>query len=486
MHNTHMDFSSPTPRKRAPIFSLRTAVLLTLALATVAGTWVFFYLRSRGVIDSLVKDRLRNEAAIAALQFTGEELTAIRTPADMSTPHFGELVWRLNDIRARTPGIRFAYIMRKTPDPLTLEFVVDADALSTSEQLDRNGNGVVDSFEVPGLPGETYSIADMPALRGPAFAGPATDEDITTDQWGYSLSGYAPIRTISGSTMAILGIDMMAEDYAASLQSIFSLQSLFLVLFGGMVLTAAIVWATVRHRLRILHHLDDERRWLLQLILHQVGTPLTIFKWGAESLREMIPHLPAEVAKEATENILIMEDGVSRLQHVAEVLLAADRIQENSMSVTPESVSLKSVVEEMVAGITPQLQNRGQRIQVVLPVDCTLMLDRRLLSGVLRELLDNAMIYSQKNGVIELKVNRTNHHVEVSVTDHGVGVPRDDLPRMFERFSRGSNSGKYDPNGTGMGLYIARGIVERFGGRITAESSEGKGTTVTFALPVAS
>lgn len=481
-----MDFSSPTPQRRATLFSLRIAVLLTIALATVAGTWVFFYLHSRTIIDRLVKDRLRSEAAIAALQFMGEELTAIRTPADASSPKFGELVWRLKDIRARTPGIRFAYIMRRTADPMTLEFVVDADALSTTEQLDRNGNGIVDSFEAPGLPGEPYPIGEMSALQGPAFAGPTTDEDITTDQWGSSLSGYAPIRTVSGATIAILGIDMSAEDYAASLQSIFSLQSLFLVLFGGVVLTAAIVWAVVRHRLLILHHLDDERRWLLQLILHQVGTPLTIFKWGAESIREMLPHLPAAVQEEATENVLIMEDGVSRLQHVAEVLLAADRIQEGSMSVTPESVSLKSVVEETVAGVASQLQNRGQRVQVILPVDCTLMLDRRLLSGVLRELLDNAMIYSPKNGVIELKTSRTNHHVEVSVTDHGVGILREDISRIFERFSRGSNAGKFDPNGTGIGLYIARGIVERFGGRIAAESTEGKGTTMTFTLPVAS
>lgn len=481
-----MDFSSPTVRRRAPLFSTRTSVLLIIALAVVAGTWIFFYLRSRAIIDRLVKDRLRNEAAIAALQFTGEELDAIRTPADMSSPQFGELVWRLNDIRARTPGIRFAYIMRKTADPLTLEFVVDADALSTVEQLDRNQNGVVDPFEAPGLPGEPYSIAEVPALQGPAFAGPATDEDITTDQWGHSLSGYAPIRTLSGATIAVLGIDMLAEDYAASLQSIFSLQSLFLVLFGGMVLAAAAVWATVRHRLLILHHLDDERRWLLQLILHQVGTPLTIFKWGAESLREMLPHLPEAVRKEATENILIMEDGVSRLEHVAEVLLAADRIQEGSMSVTPESVSLKSVMEETVAGVAPQLRSRGQRVQVILPVDCTLMLDRRLLSGVLRELLDNAIIYSPKGGVITLQASRTNHHMEVAVADHGVGISREDLTRIFERFSRGSNAGKYDPNGTGVGLYIARGIVERFGGRITAQSDEGKGTTVTFTLPVAS
>lgn len=456
-----------------------------MTLTVCVGACVFFFLHSRSVIDRLVRDRLRNEAAIAAMQFTGEELELIRTKADILSPQFGDLVWRLRDIRARTPGIRFAYIMRRTKDPLHLEFVVDADALNTPEQMDDNGDGIVQPAEEPGYPGELYPIASIPVLQGTAFEQATTDNDITVDRWGYSFSGYAPIRDQAGRAVAVLGIDMMADDYAAILQSILSLQALLLILFGGFLITFSVVGSVWRHRVEEMNHLDAERRWLLQLILHQVGTPLTIFKWGVESLQEMLPSLPAAPQAEVRENVLLMEDGVSRLNHVAEVLLAADRIQEGSMQVAEEQVSLQSIVQETVAGIMPRLGKRSQQVTVDMPEDAHLHLDRRLLAGVIRELLDNAMVYSPQNGVITIQVRLNCKHVEVSVIDHGAGIPEGDLHRIFERFSRGSNSGKFDPNGTGVGLYIAKGIIERFGGKISAHSVEGQGTTIVFTLPVA-
>ncbi|MFH0851494.1 MAG: hypothetical protein V1876_01980, partial [Candidatus Peregrinibacteria bacterium] len=373
-----MHFASPPSRPRYSLFSVRTLILLALALTVVMGSCVFFFLRSRTVIERLVKDRLRNEAAIAAMQFTGEEIEFIRTREDMTSPQFGKIVWRLKDIRAQTPGIRFAYIMRRTEDPMALAFVADADALETPEQLDRNGNGRVEIFEDPGLPGDLYSIEEMHALQNDAFLEPTTDDKPTLDQWGYTLSGYAPIRTGDGRTAAVLGIDMMAEDYAESLQSIFSLQSLLFVLVGTVLFILSMIAVVVRHRMEQMRQLDDERRWLLQLILHQVGTPLTIFKWGVESLREMLPHLPLDVQEEARENVTIMEDGVSRLDHVTEVLLAADRVQEGSMHVEKENVSLKQVVNETVAGTAKQLEQRAQRVETEMPEDCTITIDRRL------------------------------------------------------------------------------------------------------------
>ncbi|MDO8468176.1 MAG: ATP-binding protein [Candidatus Peribacter sp.] len=464
--------------------SWKIVLLLGVTLAVVAGACVFFFLHSRGIIDHLVKDRLRNEAAIAALNFTGEELASIHTQADMQSPEFGALVWRLKDIRARTPQIRFAYIMRRTADPDMLEFVADADALSSVEELDANKNGVLDTSEEPGLPGDLYPITDMTALQSAAFVAPTTDEKVTLDQWGYSLSGYAPIFDASGKVVAVLGLDMLAEDYAAILQSIFSLQAMLLMLLGGILITFSVMGFVLRHRMDEMNHLDDERRWLLQLILHQVGTPLTIFKWGVESLQDMLPRLPESAKAEVQENTLILEDGVSRLDHVAEVLLAADRIQEGSMQMAQERVSLRSVINETVAGIEPRLQKREQQVRVDMPEDAWLHLDRRLLAGVLRELLDNAMVYSPKSGVISIRVVRKNKHVEVSVADQGAGIPPEDLSRVFQRFSRGSNAGKFDPNGTGVGLYIAKGIIERFGGKIALHSVEGEGTTITFSLPI--
>jgi signal transduction histidine kinase len=101
---------------------------------------------------------------------------------------------------------------------------------------------------------------------------------------------------------------------------------------------------------------------------------------------------------------------------------------------------------------------------------------------MLRELLDNAMIYSPSGTSIEIRARRDGRTAEVQIVDRGVGISKNDLHRIFERFVRGSNASRYDPNGAGIGLFIARGIIERFGGKIFAESREGEGTTITIRL----
>lgn len=473
----------PLPHRRERIWLFKAWFVTVTIVATIAGIGFLFHVHSRDVVDRLIKERLQNEAALAAIQFTGEEIEHIRSITDRASPEYFSLVWHLDLIRRQIPDIRYLYIMRRTADPMTLSFVADADDLKTAVELDRNGNGMVDTEERPSRIGDLYPINDIPALQSDAFDHPTADRKVAYDQWGPTLSGYAPIRTQTGAVIAILGLDLRAEDYISLLQSIFSIQS-FLLLMLGTVLLASYFMARVRStKADELHRLNDERAWLLQLVLHQVGTPLTAFKWGLEALKQSTIGVQGEIRTDIDDNISIMEDGVSRLQHVTDVLLAADRIQEGKMIVTNEMASLSGVVDEMVQSVLPNAAKRNQHIVVNVPKDLQVKINPRLLAGIVRELLDNAILYSPMGGTITVMARRHLASVELQVIDHGCGIPSQDLPRIFERFSRGSNAYTIDPNGTGIGLYIARGIIERFGGRIWAESIEGKGTTIAFVLP---
>ncbi|MDD5751645.1 MAG: HAMP domain-containing sensor histidine kinase [Candidatus Peribacteraceae bacterium] len=473
-----------SPRLRIFLPSLRTGVVIALTAVFLLGLGTFYFLQGKHVMDRMVRERLVNIAAIAAMEFSGEEMDRIRGRADMAKPLFRELVARLQRIQSAVPDIRYIYILRRTEDPFMLEFVVDADSLLTSVEADLNKNGSIDPDEVTSLPGDRYPIADVRVLQDEAFRQATTDDAVVFDQWGATFSGYAPIRTKDGRVVAVLGIDMTARDYRAFLQTVFSTQSFLLFLLGSLFVALFILVSFWRGRAEEMAHLNDERSWLMELVLHQVGTPLTIFKWGVESLEEICQRVSGSDLEEAKVNVELMKDGVSRLEHVTDVLLAADKVQRGRYAVHPEDVSLAEVVNFTVKAIEPQLARRLQTVRTEVAQNLHLSIDRKLLAGVLRELLDNAMIYSSKGGVITVRGRVHGGMAEVSIHDEGAGIPHGDLVRIFERFTRGSNAGHYDPNGTGIGLFIAKGIVERFGGRISAESGEGKGATITFSLPL--
>ena len=107
--------------------------------------------------------------------------------------------------------------------------------------------------------------------------------------------------------------------------------------------------------------------------------------------------------------------------------------------------------------------------------------DPAKLRQVVDQLVENAVRYSPAGGVVRIEARRRPHAVEVSVADEGVGIPEAERQRVFEKFFRGADEG----SGTGLGLFIARGLVSAMGGRINVDSEEGHGSRFAFELPVA-
>ncbi|TSC59272.1 MAG: histidine kinase, HAMP region [Candidatus Peregrinibacteria bacterium Greene0416_62] len=184
----------------------RVVFISVLVCLLVTGLGWSFWLRGQTILRSDLRDRLQSTTSIAAELIDARDVEAIQSPKDMDTEAFQRLVTALKDIRTYAKHIHFAYIMRRTEDPMLLEFVADADALSTLDELDLNENGVVDAGEEGSHPGELYDISGMPALQGEAFVRPTVDPRFTDDQWGILLSGYAPIRNAQGEVIAVLGL----------------------------------------------------------------------------------------------------------------------------------------------------------------------------------------------------------------------------------------------------------------------------------------
>jgi two-component system, sensor histidine kinase len=434
------------------------------------------------ILQQELREGLRTSAAIAAETIDPRDVTAIRGAQDLWSPAQKRLFASLQTIRARIPNVRYAYIMRRTDDPLKLAFVADADALSAPEELDRNRNGIIEPDEEGSHPGDLYDITDIPALHAEAFEHPTVDEGYTVDQWGTLVSGYAPIRDSAGRTIAVLGIDMVADDFIALSERIFSPLAFVLVILAGLAIAALILWESARRRMAVNLQMEAERSSLLQLTLHRIGTPLTIFKWSLEMLADCMTGQSCS-AEDVQNHIDRMRVGIHRMDDTVRMLLEAERVELGSVSYSPQPTPLRSLLAEVELDVANDLLDRTQHLTILPTCECTITVDPQLLRGILREIIENASVYSPDGATITVEARCTPHHVEFSIQDQGCGIPTADRQRIFQKFGRARNAHLCHPNGAGLGLYIAHGIIERAGGTITLESEEDKGTTVRFSLP---
>lgn len=460
------------------------AAISVLVCVFVTGLGWTFWLRGLTILREDLRDRLQSTARIAAELIDPEDVEAIHSPKDMDSAAFRRLVTALKDIRTSAKHIHFAYIMRQTEDPMLLEFVADADALGTLDELDLNRNRVVDADEEGSHPGELYDISAMPALQGKAFEQPTVDAGFTNDQWGILLSGYAPIRNENGEVVAVLGLDMSAEEFIGLSQRIFSPFALLLVILASLAIAGLIQWDVVKRRMATSAFIADERSGLLQLTLHRLGTPLTIFKWSLEGLADCAQGNTCPV-EDVEHYIRQMRTGIQSMDGIIKQLLEVERVEGGDMRNDPQPTHVCPIIEEITKELSVDLAARKQRVSITSCANETAKVDPDILREILREILHNASLYSPDGAVIIVSSAKRRGFLVLSVSDTGCGIPAAERHRIFQKFGRASNAHLFDPNGAGLGLYIARNVVERAGGNIWMESEEGKGTTVTFTVPAA-
>ena len=220
------------------------------------------------------------------------------------------------------------------------------------------------------------------------------------------------------------------------------------------------------------------RAEFLGMVSHELRMPLTSIRGAATAVLEAAADLdPAELRQ--FQRIIV--DQADRMRELIGDLLDVARIETGTLPVDPEPAEVAALVDRARNAFTGAGGRNGLDIDI--PPGLPLMLaDRRRIVQVIGNLLSNAARHSPESSLIQVSAVREGDHVEISVADQGRGIPADDLPLLFRRFSGGEGVG---PSGyTGLGLVICRGIVEAHGGRIRAESDgPGLGTRFVFTLP---
>ena len=197
----------------------------------------------------------------------------------------------------------------------------------------------------------------------------------------------------------------------------------------------------------------------------------------------------AELADWQQEAISELEEASRRMNKIVSDLLDATRIQAGRMEMQPTLVDLVAVVRRSVTRFQVSAPHHTLTVEII-PADAEqalVLADSTRVDQILGNLIGNAIKYSPQGGpvTISLHVDQVARQVEVQVSDRGIGIPIDQQAQLFGRFVRASNVHDHGIAGSGLGLYVCRELVERQGGHIWFESTQGVGTAFFFTLPLA-
>ncbi len=237
--------------------------------------------------------------------------------------------------------------------------------------------------------------------------------------------------------------------------------------------------AVLRDHVEQLQGRDRRRAEWAAMVVHELRRPLTLIDLAAQLLQESLP-VAQEEAQERLEQI---RRGVEELSRTTIDLLDASAIEARAMRVEPAPVRVVLVVQSAIADM-PDLVERC-RLRVEAGADVQVTADPRRVQQVLGNLLENAAKYGEPAAKIEVDLARYDAEVRVTVSSRGPGIPAHQLLHVFDRFARSPQTRKEKP-GLGLGLYIAKGLIEAQGGRIWAKSAPGIITQFHFTLPLAS
>ncbi len=238
--------------------------------------------------------------------------------------------------------------------------------------------------------------------------------------------------------------------------------------------------AVVFHDVTDLKRLEKIRQDFVANVSHELRTPLTAIKGYTEALRDGA----IEDTTQAEQFLRVIERHTRRMDKIVADLLLLAEVESSERSWKMEMFSLGEVIHSAVDTLKPQGDLKKQEIHVDLPSALPpLRGDSQKIHQVMVNLLQNAINYTREGGRIAVEARATEKGVEVSVADTGIGIPEEDLPRIFERFYRVDKSRSRDLGGTGLGLSIVRHIVEAHGGHVSVQSKLDKGSRFTFSLP---
>lgn len=231
-----------------------------------------------------------------------------------------------------------------------------------------------------------------------------------------------------------------------------------------------------------LRHLDVTKDEFLSMASHQLRTPLTSVKGYISMVLEGDAGKISDTQKQLLGEAFTSSE---RMVHLIHDFLNVSRLQTGKFMLEQHPFDLGKLVKEEVDSLRRTAESRSMKLKFVNKVgELMLNIDENKIRQVVMNFIDNALYYSNENTVITIGLEQKEDTIEFRVIDTGIGVPKSEQAQLFSKFYRASNARKQRPDGTGVGLFLAKKVVTSHGGDVLFESVEGKGSTFGFKLPI--
>jgi len=315
------------------------------------------------------------------------------------------------------------------------------------------------------------------ATAGVAIVTPLVTSNATV---GYLLIGYKA----SGDAFTQQDIDLvhiLGDELAVAVQNALRFEEIshFNETLKGEVDEAT---SQLRDSNRKLHKLDEAKDEFISMASHQLRTPLTSVKGYLSMVLE------GDAGKISDDQKKLLEEAYSSAQRMVYLIgdfLNVSRLQTGKFMLEPAQVNLSELVSEEVDQLQATASRRQVKLEYHAPAnfpDATM--DDGKMRQVVMNFVDNAVYYSRPNSTVLIEVLSNGHDITFAVHDTGIGVPSAERHHLFTKFFRASNARKVRPDGTGIGLYMAKKVITAHGGSIILTTKENKGSTFGFKLPL--
>lgn len=289
---------------------------------------------------------------------------------------------------------------------------------------------------------------------------------------GLNSGMFVPIK-VGGKVVGTMNLGAKEKNH-------FTLEHILFLTAVSDELGAMLENARLTEEIAVNRELEKRTQTFISMASHELRTPLTAMLGFAELLRE---HAPLE--DEQKEWLNIVNEQGQRLATIVDDMLSVSKIRSGTADVTPEAFSLREMLQKQV-DILSKTSNK-HRFEISVPPTVTdIVADKEKVARVLNNLITNAIKYSPRGGAVKISVlhEPVQKRVVISVQDEGIGVSADDRDRIFSVFQRVSRPETRDIPGSGLGLYIVKGLLDLMHGNIWMDSELNKGSTFYFSLPI--
>lgn len=434
-------------KKLAPVLLILTVVV---GIAGVIASLFVYYTYQNTSHRSL----MRRASTMVQLLPTEliSDLTA--TEQDLESASYVRLKDLLTRAREANSDLRFVYLMGIRPDGEMFFFVDSEDP--SSEDYSH--------------PGQVYE--EPSDILRDVFENGVASIDVADDEYGFWLSGLVPIISPDGRTVAVLGIDTPAQPYF--FQAIANSVIPFLV-----ALVLMVILLSIRRNLQREIRFIEEKEEFLSLAAHEIRTPVTGISWAIEG---MIRAKENAFAPAITKTLNLMLDTSNNLLQRINNLLSVTKIEAAKKGLKKENVHIRQMIEEIGQSMTFAAQKRGITIAVDESMSPSLLIlcDREQVHHVAFNLISNAIKYAHEGTAVRISYEKEATQHAVSVTNHGDRMTDEEMTHIFDGYHRTERSIRSGQDGTGLGLYLVKKVMELHGGSIGVTSKDDTTFTVRF------